>query len=73
MKISQYPGGNAYDSRDHTVAIPFRIHVGDQLLSLYSMTTVFGTPLDVALAELAIEFFIPADAATVEAVTATVV
>jgi hypothetical protein len=29
---------------------------------------VFGTPVDVALSELAIEMFFPADAATAEAV-----
>jgi transcriptional regulator with XRE-family HTH domain len=69
-EISQYPGGGAYDSRDRTIAIPFRIHVGDRLLSFYSMTTVFGAPLDLTLAELALEFFIPSDAATVEAVRA---
>jgi transcriptional regulator with XRE-family HTH domain len=69
-EISQYSGGGVYESRVHTVAIPFRIYAKDRLLSFYSMTTVFGTPLDVTLAELALEFFIPADAATVGAVRA---
>ena len=36
------------------------------VLSLLSTTTVFGTPLDVTLEELAIESFFPADAATQE-------
>ena len=33
-------------------------------LSLISTITVFGTPLDVTLSELAIESFFPADEAT---------
>jgi transcriptional regulator with XRE-family HTH domain len=35
-------------------------------LSLFSTTTVFGTPIDVTLSELAIEAFYPADQATAE-------
>jgi hypothetical protein len=31
------------------------------------MTTVFGTPVDITLSELALEAFLPADAATAEA------
>jgi hypothetical protein len=34
------------------------------VLSLVSATTVFGAPLEVGLAELAIETFFPADAET---------
>jgi hypothetical protein len=36
-------------------------------LAFISTTTVFGTPVDITLAELAIESFFPADAATAEA------
>jgi hypothetical protein len=36
-------------------------------LSFFSITSVLGTPLDVTLAELAIESFLPADAATASA------
>jgi transcriptional regulator with XRE-family HTH domain len=43
---------------------PLRIRVGDAVLSLISTITVFGTPLDVTLSELAIESFFPADEAT---------
>ncbi|MDQ3466956.1 MAG: transcriptional regulator, partial [Chloroflexota bacterium] len=35
-------------------------------LALLSTTMVFGTPVDVTLAELAIEAFFPADAETAE-------
>jgi hypothetical protein len=31
------------------------------------MTTVFGSPVDITLSEIAIEAFLPADAATAEA------
>jgi transcriptional regulator with XRE-family HTH domain len=46
------------------VAIPYRLRVGDEVLSFLSTTMVFGTPVDVTLAELAIESFFPADEAT---------
>jgi hypothetical protein len=35
-------------------------------MAFLSTTLVFGSPLDVRLSELAIEIFLPADAATVE-------
>jgi hypothetical protein len=31
------------------------------VLSLFSTTTIFGTPVDVTLSELAVESFFPAD------------
>jgi len=46
------------------IAIPFRLSTDETELSFLSTTTVFGTPLDVTLSELAIESFFPADAAT---------
>ncbi len=49
------------------LVVPLRIKVGDAVLSFISTTTVFGTPLDVTLSELAIEAFYPADAATAAA------
>jgi transcriptional regulator with XRE-family HTH domain len=49
------------------IAVPFRVRVGEETLSLISATTVFGTPVDVTLSELAIESFFPADEATSEA------
>ena len=48
-----------------SIIVPLRLRVeGGHVLSLISTTTVFGTPRDVTLAELAIESFFPADAAT---------
>jgi hypothetical protein len=48
--------------------IPFKIVTSAGLLSFFSTTTVFGTPVDVTLSELALELFFPADAATAEIV-----
>lgn len=49
------------------VAVPFQLETDRGLLSFISTTMVFGTPVDVTLAELAIEAFFPADALTAEA------
>ena len=48
--------------------MPFRIKTKEGVLSFFSMTTVFGTPVDVMLSELALELFFPADDETVAAV-----
>ncbi|MBA3448797.1 MAG: helix-turn-helix transcriptional regulator [Pseudaminobacter sp.] len=48
------------------IAHPLRLRHGDMVLSFITTITVFGTPLDVTLSELAIESFFPADAATAE-------
>ena len=48
------------------VAMPLRLATDDGVLSFFSTTTVFGTPLDVTVAELAIEAFYPADPGTAE-------
>jgi hypothetical protein len=37
-----------------------------EILSFFSTTMVFGTPVDVTLSELALETFFPADAPTAE-------
>ncbi len=47
-----------------TFALPMQLHIGDHTLRLFSTIATFGTPLDVAASELAIETFLPADAAT---------
>lgn len=48
------------------VVVPFILRTEHGLLSFISTTTVFGTPLDITLAELAIESFFPADQKTAE-------
>jgi transcriptional regulator with XRE-family HTH domain len=73
-ELSGYPlpgGASAHSAANESaVAVPFKIHTEAGLLSFFSMTTIFGTPLDITLSELALEFFLPIDAATVEAVRA---
>ncbi len=48
------------------VAVPLELDTPGGRLSLISTTTVFGTPTEVTLSELAIEAFYPADAITGE-------
>jgi len=64
------PPGTRANSPDNTdyggVVVPLRLRTGHGVLSFFSTTTVFGTPLDITLAELAIESFFPADQPTAE-------
>ena len=46
------------------MVVPLRLRHGDRELSFLSIMASFGTPLDVTVAELAIESFFPADEAT---------
>lgn len=48
------------------IAVPVVLAIGDAMLSLISTTTVFGSPYDITLSELAIETFFPLDAASTE-------
>ena len=61
-ELAGYPGGASAAQPDGLV-VPLRFGG----LSFFSITSVLGTPLDVTLAELAIEAFLPADAATAAA------
>jgi hypothetical protein len=70
------PGGGAGEesSPDQDVAgvvVPLRLRTERGPLALFSTTTIFGTPVDVTLAEIAIESFFPADPATAEALRQT--
>lgn len=49
---------------DASLVVPLRLSTGEAELSLVSTTTVFGTPREVTVSELAIEAFYPADEAT---------
>ena len=62
-ELSAMPGGRATAQPDGMV-VPLRYAVDGRELSFFSVTSVLGTPLDVTLDELAIESFLPADAAT---------
>src|ERR671916_1993683 len=46
------------------LVVPLRLHLGGLELAFFSTVTTFGTPLDVTVAELAIESFFPADPET---------
>ncbi|MGC1549335.1 MAG: helix-turn-helix transcriptional regulator [Rhodanobacter sp.] len=56
----------AANTSAHTIAVPMQLEVNGVVLSMLSTTTVFGTPVDITLAELALEAFVPADADTAE-------
>ena len=49
------------------VVVPLKLASQEGVLTLFSTTTVFGTPVDVTLSELAIEAFFPADPETADA------
>lgn len=55
---SASPSRDAYAG----VVVPLRLATEHGTLALFSTTTVFGTPVDVTLSELALESFFPADA-----------
>ena len=57
--------------RDYAgIVVPFELRTPAGTLALFGTTTVFGTPVDITLSELAVESFFPADAATAEALRA---
>jgi len=61
-----YPGGMAEAVPAAGVVLPMHYPAGDRELSLFSISAVVGTATDVTVAELAIEAFYPADAATAQ-------
>jgi transcriptional regulator with XRE-family HTH domain len=64
-ELRSYPGEESAPSHiNDAIAVPMELELGDAVLSMLSTTTVFGTPMDITLAELALEAFVPADAAT---------
>ena len=75
-ELSSYPepsGPAAARSPDRDYAgivVPFELTTPAGTLALFGTTTVFGTPVDITLSELAVESFFPADAATAEALRA---
>jgi transcriptional regulator with XRE-family HTH domain len=67
-ELSGYPAPGAGDIvEDAGVVVPFQLITERGLLSFISATTIFGTPVDITLSELAVESFFPADAATAKA------
>ena len=75
-ELSQYsgPGGKSHlavPTEESAVAIPFCIRTERGLLSFFTTTAMFGSPVDITLSELAVECFYPADAATAQIVRET--
>ena len=65
-ELKGYPedlGGHAValPGEHHGVLMPFEFHTPQGVLRLISTTTVFGSPVDITLQELALETFFPAD------------
>ena len=46
------------------IVLPLRVREGDRELAFFSTVSTFGTAVDITLAELSIEAFYPANAAT---------
>lgn len=68
QELAAYPGGTDHPAPTESgLVIPLQLRLGDQVLSLFGTVTVFGTPVDITLAELALEAFYPADEATAKA------
>ncbi|HWZ98236.1 MAG TPA: helix-turn-helix transcriptional regulator [Candidatus Dormibacteraeota bacterium] len=60
--------GSPAANRDYAgVVVPFELITESGVLAFISTTTVFGTPVDITLSELALETFFPANSATAEA------
>ncbi|WP_026306544.1 helix-turn-helix domain-containing protein [Smaragdicoccus niigatensis] len=60
-ELSEYPGSSDEVPDTNPLVVPLVLKDG---ASFFTTTTVFGTPLDITLAELAIESFFPADEET---------
>ena len=66
-EVTAYPCPQPASRPDtRAILVPLRLRVPGTVLSLFSTTTVFGTPREVTLSELAIESFYPADPSTAE-------
>lgn len=63
-ELRALPGGEAPAQPGHSLAVPLVIDHPAGRLSFLSMTSVFGSPVDITLSEMAVESFLPADAAT---------
>jgi transcriptional regulator with XRE-family HTH domain len=60
----------AFADSSRSIATPMRLRTESGELALMSMIATFGTALDITLAELSLETFLPADAATAAALFA---
>jgi transcriptional regulator with XRE-family HTH domain len=70
-EVSAYPTVRALEEKNDRAAggepallVPWRVAVGNEILSFFTTMTSFGTPADITLAELSVELFYPADEST---------
>jgi transcriptional regulator with XRE-family HTH domain len=67
-ELASYPGVSEQSPREDgsgsDIVLPLRLRAGDRELAFFSTVSTFGTPVDITLAELMIEAFYPANAAT---------
>ncbi|MDT9600760.1 helix-turn-helix domain-containing protein [Sphingosinicella rhizophila] len=65
-ELDTYPAPPVAEAREDFggIFVPMLYDVGGRQLSFLSTTTMFGTPSEVTLSELAVEAFFPADEAT---------
>jgi transcriptional regulator with XRE-family HTH domain len=67
-ELRSYPAPPPAFTRDYGgVIVPLELITEAGTLSFFSTTTIFGTPVDVTLSELAVEAFYPADEKTAAA------
>ncbi len=68
-ELEAMPGGGprTEPAAEAGIAVPLRLATPAGVLSFISTVTVFGTPVDITLSELAVEAFFPADEATAQA------
>lgn len=73
-EVAAYPAPKGARPQAHApreaaapIVVPLRLRTPSGTLAFISTTTLFGTPVEVTLSELAIESFFPADAHTAEA------
>jgi transcriptional regulator with XRE-family HTH domain len=75
-EVTAYPNVAALDAQlgmadpGDQLVVPLRVRHDGGELAMFSTMTVFGTPVDVTVAELAIEVFFPADAHTADVLRA---
>jgi transcriptional regulator with XRE-family HTH domain len=64
-ELRSYPAPEPKQTRDYGgVLVPIELQTEHGICSFFSTTTIFGTPVDVTLSELAVEAFYPADERT---------
>jgi transcriptional regulator with XRE-family HTH domain len=75
-ELAAYPDGEPGPELDPAfadIAVPLRLRHDGREVAFISTRTTFGTAVDVTVAELSIESFFPADAATADAMRALLV